>query len=231
MNVKLSASQKSKPIFTAQDIYDIMQPILLRENKMRRRQEYFWIAGIDAKRHLVFIELLALGADNRLIIKAPEAYRMAIYKLADYVMFVHNHPSGRLLPSEPDKDSTNMLLKAGEIVNIKVVDHLIINETDFYSMATAGLLKQLRADPAYKVLRQDEVELLKMQMEARGVEKGLAEGKEIGRKEGELVGERKKAEEMALSLLGAGMTVDFVVKHTGLSKKAVQQLAKGRNNE
>jgi DNA repair protein RadC len=204
MNVKLSASQKSKQIFTAQDIYDIMQPILLRENKMRRRQEYFWIAGIDAKRHLVFIELLALGAENRLIIKAPEAYRMAIYKLADYVMFVHNHPSGRLLPSEADKDSTNMLLKAGEIVNIKVVDHLIINETDFYSMATAGLLKQLRADPTYKVLHQDEVELLKMQMQAAG------------------------KEEIALSLLGAGMTVDFVAKHTGLSKKSVQQLAKGR---
>jgi DNA repair protein RadC len=224
MNVKLSASQKSKQIFTAQDIYEIMQPILLRENKMRRRQEYFWIAGIDAKRHLVFIELLALGTENRLIIKAPEAYRMAIYKLADYVMFVHNHPSGRLLPSEADKDSTNMLLKAGEIVNIKVVDHLIINETDFYSMATAGLLKQLRADPAYKVLRQDEVELLKMQIEARGKEEGLAEGEKIGLEKGKDIGKAEKAEEIALRMLEKGVAVDDVVAFTRLKKSSVEKM-------
>jgi DNA repair protein RadC len=218
MNVKLSASQKSKQIFTAQDIYDIMQPILLRENKMRRRQEYFWIAGIDSKRHLVFIELLALGAENRLIIKAPEAYRMAIYKLADYVMFVHNHPSGRLLPSEADKDATNMLLKAGQIVNIKVVDHLIINETDFYSMATAGLLKQLRDDPAYKVLHQDEVELLKMQMQAAGEAKGLEKGREEGK------AEEKK--EIAQAMLAEGFTVEQVVRLTGLGKSVVGKMKK-----
>jgi hypothetical protein len=85
MNVKLTAQQKSKPIYTATDVYSIMQPILLRENKQRRKQEYFWVMRIDDERYLQFVELLAhalpsclrqagygltgLGGQNRVHIK------------------------------------------------------------------------------------------------------------------------------------------------------------------
>ncbi len=56
MNVKLTAQQKSKPIYTATDhasrlacgVYSIMQPILLRENKQRRKQEYFWVRSLPS---------------------------------------------------------------------------------------------------------------------------------------------------------------------------------------
>jgi DNA repair protein RadC len=204
MDVKLSKQQKEKPIYHAQDIYAIMQQVLLRENKIRRKQEFFWIIGIDNDRKIVFIELLALGATNRVNIKAPEAYRMAIYKLADYVMFVHNHPSGPLQPSPTDLDATDMLIKTGELVNIKVVDHFIINETSYLSMASEGIIKKLRRESTYEVLDKEEMELLKMQMET------------------------KKAEEMALSLLKDDMPVEFIVKHTGLSKAAVAKLMKGK---
>jgi DNA repair protein RadC len=214
MNVKLSASQKSKPIYTAQDVWNIIHPVHLRENRMRRQHEYFWILGIDVERYLKFAELLAIGARNRVHIKPADAFRMAIYKETDYVIFIHNHPKGKLLPSAEDKDATDHLIKAGEVVDIKVADHFIINEKGYYSFAEAGLMKELRNSSTYRVLHEDEVELLKLQMQAAGKEEGL--------KEGELNGLKKVAKQMLVK----GYAVEEVVALTGLGKVTIDKLGK-----
>ena len=143
---------------------------------------------------------------------------MAIYKNADYVIFIHNHPKGKLEPSASDKDTTDRLMKAGEVVEIKIVDHFIINETGYYSFAEAGLMKQLRDSSTYRVLHEDEVELLKLQMQAAGKEEGL--------KEGEQKGEAKKAKAIAKAMLAAGEPVEKVMAYTGLSKAVVGRMRK-----
>jgi DNA repair protein RadC len=206
MSIKLTAKQKAKPIYTAADIYAIIQPILLRENRMRRKLEYFWVLGIDSERHLKFAELLALGGQNRVHIKPADAFRMAIYKETDYVIFIHNHPTGKLNPSPEDKDATDRLIKAAEVVDIKVADHFIISETKYFSFVEAGLMKQLRESKTYTVLHEDEMELLKLQMQAAGME--------------------EKAIAMAISLLKDNLPIEFIVKHTGLKKKVVEGLLK-----
>jgi DNA repair protein RadC len=204
MSIKLTAKQKAQPIYTAADVWSIIHPIHMRENKMRRQKEYFWILGIDRERYLQVAELLAIGSDNRVHIKPADAFRTAIYKNTDYVIFIHNHPKGKLEPSASDKDTTDRLIKAGEIVDIKVVDHFIINEKGFFSFAEAGLMKELRKSSTYKVLDEDELALLKLQMEA----------------------ERDK--EIAIRLLELGQPVDLVVKATGLSKAVVGKLARAK---
>jgi len=142
MNVKLSASQKVK-IANASDIYPIMQQILLRENKLRRAQEHFWLVGLNNNNTILFIELISLGASNRVSVDPPEIFRMAIYKLATKVIFVHNHPSGNTDISDPDKSLTKQLMVAGKLLKIKVLDHLIISETDFKSFQEEGIMKKL----------------------------------------------------------------------------------------
>jgi DNA repair protein RadC len=222
MSIKLTAQQKSQPIYTSQDVWDIIQPIHMRENRQRRKKEYFWAFGIDKERYLKFAELLALGGENRVHIKPAEALRLAITKETEFVIYIHNHPGGTLTPSAEDKDATDRLIKAAEVVDIKVVDHFIITETKYFSFAEAGLMKQLRESSTYRVLHEDEVELLKLQFAAEGKEEGLKEGEEIGLEKGE----RKKAEEMAAKMLAAGESVDKVVAYTGLSKAVVGKLAK-----
>ncbi len=148
MNVKLTAQQKSKPIYTATDhasappcwaglapdVYGIMQPILLRENKQRRKQEYCWVSASPS------------------CLLDRQAFSIAIQKNADFVIFVHNprlterdrHPAGKLQPSRVDKDATDLptswRLKAADtaygstgVVDIKVVDHFIISEKAYFS--------------------------------------------------------------------------------------------------
>jgi DNA repair protein RadC len=99
-------------------------------------------------------------------------------------------------------------------VEIKIVDHFIINEEGYYSFEEAGVMKQLRQSITYTVLHEDEVELLKLQMEAAGI----AKGKEIGAKE------RDKA--IAKRSLELGQSVEFVMQATGLSKAVVGKLGK-----
>jgi DNA repair protein RadC len=220
MSIKLTAQQKSKPIYTAQDVWDIIHPIHMRENRQRRLREYFWVFAIDRERYLQVAELLAIGSDNRVHIKPADALRLAIQKNADYVIFIHNHPKGKLLPSAADKDTTDRLIKAAEVVEIKVVDHFIINEEGFYSFAEAGLMKQLRESSTYRVLHEDEVELLKLQFEAAGEAKGIVKGKELGANE--------KAKEMAKAMLAEGFTVEQVMRLTGLEEKVVGKMGRGK---
>lgn len=80
-----------------------MQQILLRENKIRRKQEHSWIIGMDDLNKLLFVELLSLGSKNMVIIDPAEVFRMAVYKMASQTIFVHNHPTGEVKPSESDK--------------------------------------------------------------------------------------------------------------------------------
>jgi DNA repair protein RadC len=206
MSIKLTAQQKSKPIYTAQDVWSIIHPIHMRENKQRRKKEYFWAFGIDKERYLKFAELLALGGENRVHIKPAEALRLAITKETEFVIYIHNHPGGTLTPSAEDKDATDRLIKAAEVVDIKVVDHFIITETQYFSFAEAGLMKELRNSSTYRVLHEDEVELLKLQFEAKG--------------------RLDEKEQMALKMLAAGEPIEKIVAYTGLKKAAVGKLAK-----
>jgi DNA repair protein RadC len=222
MNIRLSKQQKSKPIYEAEDIYAILQQVLLREGRIQRKQEYFWILGLNSDRTLVFLELLALGAQNRVEINPPEAYRMAIYKMADYVIFAHNHPSGKLTPSAEDRNTTDKLVKTGELINITVLDHFIISETEFFSFTASGLMKQIRDSSTYTILDKDELKLLEMEFHKAGEYHGRAKGLE----QGISLGKEREKEEIALTALQQGFTVAQVVKLTGLSKEVVGRLGK-----
>ena len=139
MTVRLTKEQKIR-ILNSEDVYKVMQQILLRENKIRRAQEHFWIVGLDNKNKILFIELIALGAQNRLNASPPDIFRMAIYKLALKVIFIHNHPSGDVKPGRADKKVTERLIEAGQLLEISVVDHLIISETKYLSFADRKII-------------------------------------------------------------------------------------------
>ena len=73
-------------------------------------------------------------ADVRMI------FEHAIKSKATSIMLCHNHPSGNLSPSQMDIDLTRKLVKAGETLDIKVLDHLIIGENKYYSFADEGMM-------------------------------------------------------------------------------------------
>ncbi|QHI39209.1 hypothetical protein IMCC3317_46140 [Kordia antarctica] len=205
MNVRLTEAQK-KTILNAYDIYSVMQQILLRQNKIRRAQEHFWVVGLKADNTILFIELVAIGAQNRVNVSPPDVFRMAIYKLAVRMIIVHNHPSGNLKPSQADKNITDRLLKVGKIINIDVIDHLIITETGFTSFKDKGIIDELRKSGFYELIEQESEQMKAFKLQ---IEKDKAD--------------KTARVDIARRLKALGADVDYIKKATGLNKREIDK--------
>ena len=203
MNVRLTSDQKIK-ILNSKDIFTIMQQILLRENKIRRNQEHFWVIGLNNANKILFIELVSLGASNRVDISPPEVFRMGIYKLAVKMVLVHNHPSGTTQVSEADKDFTDRMLKSGAMLNIEVIDHLVITEDAYTSFVDTGLLYELKRSGNYVIVEREKAQLLELRKIEAAVDK---ERIEIARK-----------------FKNAGVDIETIQKATGLKKTEINKL-------
>ena len=121
MDIKLTSHDK-RYIAGTDDVYKIMQRVLLRENKIDREKEHLWMIGMNEAGYILYLELIALGSYKSVNIEPINVFRVAVMKNASRVIMVHNHPSGSLTPSEADKDITDRLIQVGRIL----VDHLII---------------------------------------------------------------------------------------------------------
>ncbi|NER13383.1 DNA repair protein [Leptobacterium flavescens] len=206
MNVRLTKEQKIQ-ILNGQDVYTIMQQVLLRENKIGRNQEHFWVVGLNNDNKVLFAELIGLGAVNRVDANPPDVFRMAIYKLAVKLIMVHNHPSGNLTPSKADKDFTDRMLKVGKLIGIEVIDHLIISEESYTSFATEGIIEELKQSGLYEVVERErkEIQEWKLRMERERAEK-------------------EKALEIAQRMKDKGFDSDTIKEITGLRSKDVEGL-------
>ena len=148
MNVKLTKAEKIR-ILNSDDLYGIMQRILLRENKIDRNREHFWVVGLENNYRILFIELISKGTVNKTLVEPMEVFSLALQKRAASIILCHNHPSGELTPSDPDKDITDRLIQVGKIVKTPVTDHLIISEKSFLSFLDTGLLDILKKSTKY----------------------------------------------------------------------------------
>lgn len=98
MNVKLSTEQKIK-VLNCEDLVRIMQQILMRENKIGRNKEHFWIVCLANNNRILMIELISLGTVNSTLVEPMEVFSFALQKRAVQIILVHNHPSGETEPS------------------------------------------------------------------------------------------------------------------------------------
>lgn len=105
------------------------------------RREIFLVALLDAKHRLLRDVRISEGSLTATLVHPREAFAAAVREPAHAVLFVHNHPSGDPSPSDEDISLTRRLVAAGEILGIRVLDHLVIGEEDWYSFAEAGALR------------------------------------------------------------------------------------------
>jgi DNA repair protein RadC len=105
------------------------------------RQEHFLVLTLDGAHQVIRSKIVSVGLVNRTVVHPREVFRPAIEDSATAVIIAHNHPSGRLDPSIEDRDITDKLTKAGEILGIAVLDHIIIGKGGFFSFLEQGLLE------------------------------------------------------------------------------------------
>ena len=157
MNVPLSEEQKIR-IANSEQIYAIMQQVLLREEFLGRKQEHFWVIGLATSNQLEYIELVGLGRLNAVHVDPLDVFNFAAVKKLKRIILVHNHPSGNLSPSPEDKELTDVLCRGASLLKIEVLDHLIISETAYFSFVDEGLLPTHTTSETLKGLSQPEAE-------------------------------------------------------------------------
>jgi|LGOV01.1.fsa_nt_gb DNA repair protein RadC len=101
-------------------------------------QEHFITLCIDAKGVVNNASIIHIGAINKSVISPRAIFRTAILSNAVAIIIGHNHPSGNPTPSPEDKLTTKELIKAGTILDIKILDHIIIGNNIYYSFRERG---------------------------------------------------------------------------------------------
>jgi DNA repair protein RadC len=250
MKIKIPINKIS--IKHAVDIYEIMQMVLKREEKVDRGKEHFWVLALNNSNRILNLELISLGSSNRTIVEPMQVLSIPLQKQAVGIILVHNHPSGNPEPSEADKDLTNRLIQACRIMHTPVLDHVIITEKSYYSFKESALLSFLEESTKYampydlekqyffemqqaikeeqkksKKKIQESLKKGKLEGLKEGEAKGLEKGKQRGLEEG--LNKGKQAEKLEIAknmLLELKLGLDIVQKATGLSKEELEKLSK-----
>ena len=144
MNVRLPKDEDIN-IANGEDIARIMRKILLRQNRLHRKKEYFWIIGLNNNNDIEYIELIAIGKSNTVNVSPIDVFNLAAAKKCEKIILCHNHPSGNMKPSEADIRLTHRLMKGGELLGIRILDHIIIcDREDYYSLLDDDFPEELQ---------------------------------------------------------------------------------------
>ena len=127
-------SEKSKKISCAKEIAEIFIPEM---NFLE--SENFRVVFLDSKNQIIDSKIIFIGTLNESVVHPREIFKSAILENSANIILIHNHPSGDLTPSQEDLKTTKELVKAGEILGIKVLDHIILGNNSFFSFLEQGL--------------------------------------------------------------------------------------------
>jgi len=122
-------------IKSAKDVVEILMP-QLRDLKT----EIFKVVYLDSNNRIIDIEDAVIGTVNHAMPIVREIIHSALQKFAVSIICAHNHPSGGIEPSTQDREMTKELSAAGKLMEIKLVDHIIIGDDNYYSFADEALL-------------------------------------------------------------------------------------------
>lgn len=124
-----------KKITSSKSVFELMQPVI-----GELPHEEFWIVYLNNSNKVIQKNQLSKGGITGTLVDVRLALKIALEVGAIGIILAHNHPSGTLKPSQADKDLTLKLKTAGQSLDIKVLDHLIITESAYFSFADEGIL-------------------------------------------------------------------------------------------
>jgi DNA repair protein RadC len=126
---------RHEEIGCAKDIFNLMLPIMID-----LPHEEFWILLLNQAKHVIGKHRISTGGVTGITVDAKMVFRPALEALACSLVLVHNHPSGQLIPSKQDIELTNKLRIAGKALDIRVVDHVIVARSGYFSFSDKEML-------------------------------------------------------------------------------------------
>ena len=117
------------------DIYE-----MLKGNIRFLDEERFIVVALNTKNQLIEMWTVSIGGLDGCHIEPREVFKRAIFHNVSRIVLVHNHPSGDPTPSSDDMRLTTRLQKAGEVLGISVLDHLVIGDNSYSSFRDLGIM-------------------------------------------------------------------------------------------
>lgn len=133
--LQLSETKELTKIGSSADVCKLMQPII-----GDLPHEEFWVLLLNNSNKVIYKMQLSKGGLTQTVVDIRMLFKTALEHLATALILVHNHPSGQLVASNADKDITQKIKLAGNSLDIKLLDHLIITQTGYFSFADEDIL-------------------------------------------------------------------------------------------
>jgi DNA repair protein RadC len=143
MNYKNMKKEELVFMLERSERYAIKQPEDIQSELSKyasSKKESFLVITLDGSNRLIKCHEISKGLINRCLVHPREVFQVALLDDAGGIIVAHNHPSGNLQPSQEDRDVTSRLIKAGEVMGIPVLDHIIIGN-GLYSFLEHGELR------------------------------------------------------------------------------------------
>jgi len=122
-------------ITSSKDVFRIMHPYIGDLD-----HEQFWILMLNNSNKVTYKFPLSKGGITATMVDTRLLFKRVLAQGATALILAHNHPSGTLQPSQADKTITQKIQKAGELLDIKVLDHIIVTEKTYFSFADESIL-------------------------------------------------------------------------------------------
>lgn len=130
------AEAMQKTVITgSKDVFELMQPVLGELG-----HEEFWVLYLSNSNKVLGKQNISKGGITGTVVDSRIVFKNALEQLATSIVLCHNHPSGNINPSDADIRLTKKIKDAGNVMDIKVLDHLIVTEKEYYSFMDKGIL-------------------------------------------------------------------------------------------
>ena len=132
---RLETALEKPKITSSKNAFELMQPYIGDLN-----HEEFWVIYLNNSNKVLARQQLSKGGFTGTLVDTRLVLKKALEVSATGLILCHNHPSGKLTPSQSDKNLTKKIIEAGSVMDIKVLDHLIVTEKLYFSFADEGIL-------------------------------------------------------------------------------------------
>jgi len=132
------AEERMRPGASVRSSRDVAS--VVRESVRGLRRETFFALLLDARRRILSLRVVSQGSADAAIVHPREVFSPAVREGASAVVVAHNHPSGDPTPSAEDRDVTERLRRAGELLGIEMLDHVVVGDGRCFSFAEEQFL-------------------------------------------------------------------------------------------
>lgn len=126
---------KGKPLLSEEPIKEPQDAVILLSKLLEDTdREMVFVINLDNKNKPINYNLMSIGSVNYCMVEPREVFKSSILSNATSILLLHNHPSNDLTPSNADLEITERIEKAGDILGIPLLDHVIVGTDNYLSI-------------------------------------------------------------------------------------------------